>query len=58
MPRHKEKIRPTRLTTTIPEDLREKLDNYLKKIGGGVIQEGAYKKFFAERIREFFKLGD
>lgn len=53
MSRPKNKIKNIKLNTSIPEDLRNQLDKYLKKIHGGVIQVGAYQKFIVARIREF-----
>lgn len=47
-------IRPVKLTTCIPEDLRAKLDLYLYSHLEGRVPKGAYQKFLCERIREFF----
>lgn len=54
MARPKDKERPIRLNTSFPDNIREKLDAYLKKEGGGKIQVGAYQKFIIARIRAFF----
>lgn len=54
--RHPNIIRPIKLTTTIPEDLRLKLDLYLFSDVEGRIPKGAYQDFICARIREFFSL--
>lgn len=48
-------MRPTQLTTNIPEDLRAKLDLYLYSTVEGRVPHGAYSRFLAERIREFLE---
>lgn len=48
-------LRPTRLTTTLPEDVRAKLDIHLYSTVEGRIPVGAYSKFLSERVREFFE---
>lgn len=48
-------MRPVQLTTTLPEDLRAKLDLHLYSTVEGRVPHGAYSKFLAERIREFFE---
>lgn len=47
-------IRPVRLHTTLPEDIRAKLDLHLYSELEGCIPTGAYQRFFLDRIREFF----
>lgn len=47
-------IRPTQLRTSIPEDLRAKLDAYLYSPLEQRIPKGAYQDFICSRIREFF----
>lgn len=47
-------MRPVQLTTTLPEDLRAKLDLHLYSTVEGRVPHGAYSRFLAERIREFF----
>jgi hypothetical protein len=47
-------IRPVRLSTTLPEDIRARLDLYLYSEVEGRVPLGAYQKFIIERIREFF----
>lgn len=47
-------IRPTRLETSIPEDLRAKLDLHLQSQVEGRIPKGAYQRFILDLIREFF----
>jgi hypothetical protein len=49
-------IRPTRLSTFIPEDLRAKLDLHLFSDVEGRIPVGAYSQFLADRVREFFEV--
>lgn len=48
-------MRPVQLTTNIPEDLRAKLDLHLFSQLEGRVPHGAYSRFLAERIREFFE---
>lgn len=48
-------MRPIQLTTNIPEDLRAKLDLHLFSQVEGRVPHGAYSRFLAERIREFFE---
>lgn len=48
-------LRPTKLTTYIPEDLRVKLDLYLYSEVEGRIPHGAYSRFLVERVKEFFE---
>lgn len=48
-------IRPSKLTMTLPEDIRAKLDLYLYSDSEQRIPHAAYQKFFVERINEFFK---
>lgn len=47
-------LRPIRLSTTIPEDVRAKLDLYLYSEVEGRVPFGAYQKFIVERTQEFF----
>ena len=47
-------IRPSKLTTTLPEDVRAKLDLHLFSDLEGRIPKGAYQEFFLARIRDFF----
>lgn len=47
-------LRPTKLTTYLPEDLRAKLDLHLFSEIEGRVPHGAYSQFLAERVREFF----
>jgi hypothetical protein len=54
MPRKPNIIPSIRLGTTIPEDLRAKLDLYLFSEIEGRVPQGAYQRFICERIREFF----
>ncbi len=54
MARPKNLIRPTRLSTSIPADLRWELDRYLAKQKGGVIPVGAYQKFLVNLLKAFF----
>lgn len=46
-------IRPTKLTLSLPEDIRAKLDLYLYSKVEHRVPFGAYQKFFIERILEF-----
>jgi hypothetical protein len=46
--------RPVRLHTTLPEDIRAKLDLYLYSSVEGRVPVGAYQRFIIERIRDFF----
>ena len=47
-------LRPVKLTTYLPEDLRAKLDIHLYSPVEGRVPHGAYSQFLAERVREFF----
>jgi hypothetical protein len=47
-------LRPIKLTTTLPEDIRAKLDLHLFSDLEGRIPKGAYQAFFIDRIQEFF----
>jgi len=47
-------LRPVKLTTHLPEDIRAKLDLYLYSPSEGRVPKGAYQKFITERILEFF----
>lgn len=48
-------LRPTQLTTNLPEDLRAKLDIHLFSTIEGRVPHGAYSRFLVERIKEFFE---
>ena len=54
MPRKPAVIRPVLLHTTIPEDIRAKLDLFLWSDVEGRVPKGAYQRFIVERIQEFF----
>lgn len=47
-------LRPVKLTTYLPEDLRAKLDIHLFSSVEGRVPHGAYSRFLEERVREFF----
>jgi len=47
-------IRPVKLTTTLPEDIRAKLDLHLFSDFEGRVPKSAYQNFFIERIQEYF----
>lgn len=47
-------IRPIKLTTTLPEDVRAKLDLHLWSDLEARVPKGAYQRFFIDRIRDFF----
>jgi len=47
-------MRPVKLTTTLPEDIRALLDLHLYSPLEERVPKGAYQAFFIERIREFF----
>lgn len=47
-------LRPIKLTTYLPEDLRAQLDIHLYSEIEGRVPHGAYSQFLAERVREFF----
>lgn len=47
-------LRPVKLTTYLPEDIRAQLDIHLFSAVEGRVPHGAYSKFLAERVREFF----
>lgn len=54
MARQPDILRPIRLHTTFPEDIRAKLDLYLYSEAEGRVPKGAYQRFIIERIRQFF----
>ena len=54
MSRQPDVIRPIKLTTTLPEDIRVPLDLHLYSELEGRIPKGAYQRFLIERIQEFF----
>jgi hypothetical protein len=47
-------LRPIKLNTTLPEDIRTKLDLHLWSDVEGRVPKGAYQRFFLDRIREYF----
>ena len=51
---HAKIIRPVKLTTTFPEDIRAKLDLFLFSEVEGCVPKGAIQTFLLDRIREFF----
>ena len=55
MPRRPELIPRTRLETKLPEDVRVRLDLFLYSALEQRVPQGAYQRFFLERIREFFE---
>ena len=54
MTRQPNVIRPIKLTTTLPEDVRAKLDLHLYSEAEGRVPKGAIQAFLIERIREYF----
>lgn len=54
MPRPSHILRPIRLHTYLPEDLRARLDLYLFSEVEGRVPTGAYTKFLSARVAEFF----
>lgn len=50
-------LRPVKLTTYLPEDLRAKLDLHLFSTVEGRVPHGAYSKFLIERVRDFLDTG-
>ncbi len=51
---HASIIRPIKLTTTFPEDVRVKLDLHLYSEVEQRVPKGAYQAFLVDRIRKFF----
>lgn len=47
-------IRPIKLTTTFPEDIRAKLDLHLYSPVEHRVPQGAIQKFLVERVQEYF----
>jgi hypothetical protein len=47
-------LRPVKLNTTLPEDVRAQLEVFLWSPLEGRVPYGAYNTFLLERIREFF----
>lgn len=54
MPRPANILRPVKLTTTFPEDIRARLDLYLYSDLERRVPQGAYQRFLTDRTREFF----
>ena len=54
MGRPKSIIRTTKLNTSLPEDLRQQLDDHLYEPWSQMIPPGSYQKFIISRIREYF----
>ncbi len=54
MPRQPDLVRPVKLTTTLPEDIRARLDLHLFSELEQRVPKSAYQRFFVERINEFF----
>lgn len=48
-------IRPTSLHVFLPEDIRAKLDIHLYSAVEGRVPQGAYGRFIAGLVREFFE---
>ena len=48
-------IRPVALRLWLPEDLRARIDLHLWSDVEQRVPKGAYAKFFAELVREFFE---
>lgn len=48
-------LRPIRLNTTFPEDIRAKLEIHLYSPLEGRVPKSAMQKFLLERIREYFE---
>lgn len=55
MPRRKLLIRPYELHVSLPGDVHEKLKRFLTSDRSGSVPQGAYQRFFLERIEEFFR---
>lgn len=47
-------LRPVKLTTNLPEDLRAKMDIHLFSTVENRVPHGAYSKFLAELVKQFF----
>lgn len=47
-------VRPVKLHTSLPEDLRTRLDLHLYSDLEGRVPKSAYQRFFTERIQDFF----
>ncbi len=54
MPRAKLINRPRKLTIHLAAEVAEKLELFLFSEVRGKVPEGAYQRFFTERINEFF----
>lgn len=54
MPRRAAIIPNRKLTTTLPPELLDQLDEFLFSSVEGRVPQGAYQKWISERIREFF----
>lgn len=52
MPRHPDILRPTRLETSLPEDLRARLDLHLYSELEGKVPKGAYQKLIIQLLSE------
>jgi hypothetical protein len=54
MSRQQHIIRPRKLTIHLPEDIAMRLELYLTSVREGKVPQGAYQRFFVDRINEFF----
>lgn len=55
MPRPQNILRPIRLHTAFPEDIRAKMDLHLFSQVEGRVPHGAYQQFLIRLVREFFE---
>jgi ribosome-binding factor A len=55
MPRYPDKDRPARIETTIPQSIKEQLDEKLKDPETGKIPVGSYKAILMDGIKRFLR---
>jgi len=57
MPRPRNAIPRERINLHLPEDVRGKLDLHLVSESTQKVPQGAYQRFFTERVHEYFEWG-
>lgn len=57
MPRPRNAIPTEQINLTLPQDVKGRLDLHLVSESTAKIPQGAYQRFFLERIYEFFEWG-
>ena len=55
MPRPRNAIPSEKINLALPGELKTRLDLHLVSLATGKIPQGAYQRFFSERLVEFFE---